>query len=76
MFVIIKGTGSRVRPRGNVVVLKLVDVVNPPQQLNRYFVGKFIATHREDLNVYDTTDNNLASPNTLRFIKSIYLENF
>ena len=29
-----KGAGSSVRPRDNVVVLKLVDGVNPPQQLN------------------------------------------
>ena len=37
---------------------------------------KCIAAHREDLNVYDTTDNNFASINTLRFINSIYFENF
>ena len=72
----LKGAGSRVRLRDNVVVLKLVDGVNPPQQLNRYLVGQSIPAHREDLNVYDTTDNNLASPNTLKFIKSIYFENF
>ena len=72
----IKGAGSRVRPRDNVVVLKLVDGVNPPQQLNRYLVGKCIAAHREDLTVYGRTDNNFAFPNTLRFIKSVYLENF
>ena len=39
-------------------------------------MGKYIAAHRGDLNVYDTTDNNFASPNTLRFIKRIYFENF
>ena len=39
-------------------------------------MGKCIAAHHEDLNVYDTTDNNFASPNTLRFIKSMYFENF
>ena len=65
-----KGAGSRVRPRDNVVVLKLVDGVNPPQQLNLYLVGNCIAAHREDLT--DTKDNNFASPNTLRFIKSIF----
>ena len=57
-------------------MLKLVDGVNPPQQLNGYLVGKCIAAHREDLNVYDTTDDNFASLNTLRFTKSIYVENF
>ena len=31
---VLKGAGSRVRPRDNVVVLKFVDGVNPPQQLN------------------------------------------
>ena len=30
----LKGAGSRVRPWDNVVVLKLVDGVNPPKQLN------------------------------------------
>ena len=72
----LKGAGSRIRPQDNFVVLKLVDGVNPPQQLNWYLVGKCIAAHLEDLNVYETTDNNFASPNTLRFINSIYFENF
>ena len=34
-----KDSGSHVRPRNNVVVLKLVDGVNPLQQLNWYLVG-------------------------------------
>ena len=42
----LKGAGSRVRPRDNVVVWKLVDGVNPPQQLNWYLVGECIAAHR------------------------------
>ena len=32
-FMPLKGAGSRVRPRDNVVVLKLMDGVNSPQQL-------------------------------------------
>ena len=72
----VKGAGSRVRPRDSVVVLKFMDGVNPLQQLNCYLVGKCIATHREGLNVYDTTDDNFASQNTLKFSKSIYFENF
>ena len=33
-LLIMKGAGLRVRPRDNVVGLKVVDGVNPPQQLN------------------------------------------
>ena len=59
ILTLIKGAGSRVRPQDNVVVLKLVDGVNPTQQLKRYLVGKCITVHHENLNVYNTTDNNL-----------------
>ena len=38
-------------------------------------MGKCIAAHREDRNVYDTTDNDFVSANTLRIIKSINFEN-
>ena len=58
----LKSAGSRVRPRDNVVVLKLVDGVNPPQLLNWYLVGQCITAHREDLNVYDTTDHKFCIP--------------
>ena len=56
-------------------MLKLVDGVNPPQQLYGYVMGKCIAAHREDLNVCDTTDNHFASPNTFRVDKGVYFEN-
>ena len=70
-----KGAGSRVRPRADVFVLKVVDGANPPQQqLKVVLGGNRIGEHREDFNVFHLRTNIFASPKPLRLILFVYFD--